>query len=97
MLFEDHSNPDGTLDYQSMIREIDSAIASGTLSINKVLDKSRHRTRDIDIEHPETQVYHAVKLQANAGTAITTDSHVDDESAIAIPTIFDGDLADLDW
>ena len=90
-------NPDGTLDYQSMIREIDSAIASGTLSINKVLDKSRHRTRDIDIEHPETQVYHAVKLQANAGTAITTDSHVDDESAIAIPTIFDGDLADLDW
>jgi hypothetical protein len=80
-----------------MIKEIDKAIASGCLSINKIFDKSRNRSRDVDIEHPETHVYQAVKLQANAGAAVKTESTFDAESAIAIPVIFDGDLDDLDW
>ena len=90
-------NSDGTLDYQSMINEIDRAIASGTLSINKFLDKCRHRTRDIIIKHPEASVYQAVKLQANAGASINTELELDDESTIAIPVIFEGDLDDIDW
>lgn len=90
-------NSDGTLDYQSMITEIDKAIANGVLSINKYLDKSRNRARDIDIEHPETHVYQAVKAQANAGAAVNTDSQSDDESAISMPVFFEGDLDEIDW
>ena len=90
-------NDDSTLDYQSMITEIDSAIASGALSINKVLDKSRHRARDIDIEHSEAKVYEAVKTQANGGAAVDTESKSDEAIAIAIAEIFDDDLADFDW
>jgi hypothetical protein len=80
-----------------MIKEIDKAIASGCLSINKIFDKSRNRSRGVDIEHAETHVYQAVKLQDNAGAAVETESTFDAESAIAIPVIFDGDLDDLDW
>ena len=80
-----------------MISEIDLAIASGTLSINKYLDKNRHRARDIEIEHPEFKVYQAVKLQANGSAAIRTDSQIDDESALAIATVFDDVFDDLDW
>lgn len=80
-----------------MILEIDLAIASGTLSINKYLDKCRHRTRDIEISHPEAKVYEAVKTQANAGASVDVDSNLSDESAIAIPVIFEGDLDDIDW
>ena len=90
-------NPDGTLDYQQMIIEIDCAIALGALSINKYLDKSRNRARDISIKHPEASVYHAVKAQANGGVPMEIDSHSDDESAIAIPVIFDDVLDDIDW
>ena len=90
-------NPDATLDYQSMILEIDLAIASGALSINKYLDQNRHRARDIEIKHPETLVYEAVKLQANGGAAVATQSQVNDDDAIAIPVFFEGDLDDLDW
>lgn len=90
-------NSDGTLDYQQMILEIDKAIASGALSINKYLDKSRNRARDIEISHPEAQVYKAVKTQANAGAAVNTEFNLDDEGAIAIPEIFDDVLDDLDW
>jgi hypothetical protein len=90
-------NYDATLDYQLMITEIDKAIASGCLSINKILDQSRHRTRDLCIEHPESNVYQAVKLQANAGAAVKINSQIDLDSAIAMPVIFDGDLDDFDW
>ena len=86
-------NPDGTLDYQSMIQQIDSAIASGALSINKHLDKDRNRARDIDIEHSETKVYQMVKLQANGGVTVEIDSQSDDDEAIDLSTVFD----DLDW
>ena len=58
-------NDDGTLDYELMIKTIDSIIASGSLSINKELDKDRHRIRDIDISHPENKVYEIAKQQAN--------------------------------
>jgi len=91
-------NEDATLDYKSMIKEIDSAISSGALSINNYLDKYRHRSRDIDIEHPEAKVYEAVKLQANAGTGVNLEFELsDDDDAIAIPVFFDGNLDDLDW
>ena len=86
-----------------MIAEIDSAVASGTLSINKYFDKSKYldkslnRARDISIKNPEASVYHAVKAQANDGVTVEIDSHSDDESAIAIPVIFDDVLDDLDW
>ena len=94
-------NSDGTLNYESMIKEIDSAIASGALSINKVLDKSRHRARDIDIEHPEAKVYEAVKAQANLGSQVNTESQSDnfddDDEAIAKLQVYEGDLSELDW
>lgn len=90
-------NPDGTLDYQQMIFEIDGAIASGNLLINKILDKNRHRARDIDIQHPENKVYQAVKLQANLGSDVEIESKLDDDDAIANYKIFDGDLAEIDW
>ena len=66
-----------------MIQQIDSAIVLCALSINKYLDKDRNRARDIHIEHPETNVYQAVKLQANAGVTVEIDSQSNDESAIA--------------
>jgi hypothetical protein len=90
-------NDDGTLDYQLMITEIDTAIANGVLSINKYLDKSRHRTRDIDIKHPEINVYQAVKAQANGGAAVHTSSQIDDEQTIAMPEIFEGNLDEINW
>lgn len=80
-----------------MILEIDKAIASGTLSINQVLDKDYHRARDIHIKHPQASVYKAVKLQANSGAAVHTDSELDDHEAIAMPLIFEGDLDEIDW
>ena len=83
-----------------MIKEIDKIIGFGELSINKVLDKSRHRTRDIHIEHPEAKVYEAVKTQANLSSQVNLDSQgdrFDNDEAIAKLEIFDGDLADIDW
>lgn len=56
-----------------------------------------NRTRDLCIEHPASNVYQAVKLQANAGAAIKINSQIDLDSAIAMPVIFDGDLDNLDW
>ena len=90
-------NSDGTLDYQSMIKEIDKAIGSGALSINKYLDKSRNRARDINIEHPEIQVYDAVKAQANLGSDINIDLESDDDELSGIPVTFNGDLSQIEW
>ena len=83
-----------------MIKEIDKIITSGALSVNKILDKSRNRSRDIHIEHPEAKVYEAVKAQANLSSQINLESHsdnFDNDQAIANLQIFDGDLADIDW
>ena len=90
-------NPDDTLNYQSMISEIDRAIAMETLSINKYLDRNRHRARDIEIGHPEFKVYQAVKLQANGSAAIRTNSQLDDESALTLATVFDEVFDQIDW
>ena len=63
-------NDDGTLNYQLMIVTIDKIIASGEHYINRVLDKSKHRGRDLSINHPEAEVYQLVKQQANQGLKI---------------------------
>jgi hypothetical protein len=89
-------NQDGTLNYELMIKTIDQIVATGTLSINQELDLDRHRTRDIDISHPETKVYEAVKLQANRGINVRDESEYEDQSDPGLPIIFDGDLSDLD-
>jgi hypothetical protein len=45
-------NPDGTLDFQRMINEIDKAISEGAMSLKTIFDKSRHKT-GVKGEHPE--------------------------------------------
>ena len=67
-------NDDATLNYQSMINTIDEIISTGANSINDVLDKYDNRARDIHIEHAESQIYQAVKLQANEGVQINTEA-----------------------
>ena len=47
--------------------------------------------------HPEASVYQAVKLQANAGTAVDTESQSHEHSAIAMPEIFEGNLDEINW
>jgi hypothetical protein len=89
-------NQDGTLNYELMIKTIDQILATGALSINKVLDSDRHRTRDLDISHAETQVYEAVKLQANSGINVHDESENESQSEPGLPIIFAGDLSDLD-
>lgn len=71
-------------------------MATGTLSINQELDRDQNRTRDIDISHPETQVYEAVKLQANRGVNVHDESEHEYQSEPGLPIIFDGDLSDID-
>ena len=66
-------NDDGTLDYQTMIKTIDSIVSSGALSINKQLDKDRNRARDIEIEHSQNKLYELVKEQANQSAAVNTE------------------------
>lgn len=68
-------NEDGTLNYELMIKTIDEIIASGEMSINKVLDKDRHRRRDIDVEHPSNLIYERVKIQANK--PLDTDNNIE--------------------
>jgi hypothetical protein len=89
-------NLDGTLNYELMIKTIDQIVATGALSINKELDYDRHRTRDIEISHPETQVYEAVKRQANSGISVRDESEHESQSENGLPTIFDDDQSDLD-
>ena len=89
-------NDNGTLDYELMIKTIDQIIANGALSINKELDNDRNRARDIDISHPETKVYEAVKLQANSGTNVRDESEHEHQYEDGLPIIFDGDLSDID-
>lgn len=54
-------NEDGTLNYQEMILTIDRIIASGAHSVNKALNKDRHRVRDLEFVHPESVVHQLVK------------------------------------
>ncbi len=89
-------NSDGTLDYELMIKTIDKIVASGNLSINRELDHDRNRARDVEISHPETQVYKAVKLQANSGINLRDESEDDYQYENGLPIIFDGDLSDID-
>jgi hypothetical protein len=89
-------NQDGTLNYELMIKTIDQIVATGTFSINQELDRDRNRTRDIDISHPETQVYEAVKLQANRGINLHDESEQEYQYENGLPVIFDGDLSSID-
>ncbi|MDJ0716920.1 MAG: hypothetical protein QNJ54_22340 [Prochloraceae cyanobacterium] len=71
-------NNDGTLNFQDMIETIDRIIASGATSINKVLDKDRHRTRNKDINHPESRSYLHIKrdlfnLSSNDDNSLDSD------------------------
>ena len=51
-------NQDGTLNFQEMIETLDAIISSGEVSINSMLDQSRHRHRVKEIvKHPEKDVY----------------------------------------
>ena len=51
-------NQDGTLNFQEMIETLDAIISSGKVSINSMLDQSRHRHRVKEIvKHPEKDVY----------------------------------------
>lgn len=54
-------NEDNTLNYQDMIEILDKLIREGVTSINKALDKNRHRARDLKIEHPEKALYQMFK------------------------------------
>lgn len=89
-------NNDETLDYELMIKTIDQIVANGALSINKMLDSDRNRARDIDISHPETKVYEAVKLQANNGINVRDESEHEHQYENGLPIIFDGDLSDIE-
>ena len=88
-------NPDGTLDYQKMIETIDSIITNGAFSVNQELDKDYNRARDYQMSHAESQIYQAVKLQANGG--IPVDYINDDGFDFDLETVqFDGELPDFD-
>lgn len=54
-------NDDGTLDFESMVREIDKALSDGVLSINFLFDKSRNRTRKGHHKHPQSSVLEKVR------------------------------------
>ena len=90
-------NDDGTLNYQDMINTIDEIISTGALSINDLLDKYDHRARDINIQHAESQVYEAVKLQANKAIDVNNELNEELDESSGIPETFDGELPDLDW
>ncbi|MDJ0716900.1 MAG: hypothetical protein QNJ54_22240 [Prochloraceae cyanobacterium] len=54
-------NDNGFLNFQEMIETVDRIIANGATSINKVLDENRNRTRNKDINHPESRSYLHIK------------------------------------
>jgi len=54
-------NEDGTLDYQSMINEVDLAIGNGENSLNKIFDKNRNRRRTGNMSHPESAILERVR------------------------------------
>lgn len=54
-------NEDGTLDFESMVKEIDTALSKGCLSINLLMDKSRHRTRRGHHKHPQSEILEKVR------------------------------------
>lgn len=87
-------NDDGTLNYQLMIHTIDKIIASGSHSINDVLDKRDHRARDLAINHPEAEVYQLVKQQANCESDVDTDASNTDSNLDDILIFDDDDLYD---
>lgn len=87
-------NEDRTLNYQLMIETIDKIIASGAHSINDVLDKDDHRSRDLSINHPQAKVYQLVKQQANNESNVDTDPP---QSSLDLDNTFvfeDGDIYD---
>lgn len=85
-------NEDDTLNYQQMIETIDKIIASGAHSINNVLDKSEHRGRDLGINHPEAEVYQAVKKQANFTAETNSDVEMDELDLDDVLDLDDDDL-----
>lgn len=54
-------NKNGTLNFKSMINEIDLLIGNGEISLNKIFDKNRHRNRNTDINHPESIILEKVR------------------------------------
>ena len=79
-----------------MINTIDSIIARGSLSINKELDKDRHRIRDINIEHQESKVYEIVKQQANHSSNVDTSVVESDNETTTNDDIWGQIIDDLD-
>ena len=79
-----------------MINTIDSIIARGSLSINKELDKDRHRIRDINIEHQESKVYEIVKQQANHSSNVDTTVVESDNETTTNDDIWGQIIDDLD-
>jgi hypothetical protein len=51
---------------------------------------------ELEISHPETQVYEAVKLQANRGINLHDESEQEYQYENGLPVIFDGDLSSID-
>lgn len=85
-------NPDGTLDYQLMIKTIDEIIATGAHSINQDLDRHGNRARDLSINHPESEVYQLVKEQANFSADTDLDVETEDLDFDDVLDFDDGDL-----
>lgn len=54
-------NQNGTLNFKSMVTEIDLLIGNREISLNKIFDKSRHRNRIEDINHPESKILEKVR------------------------------------
>ena len=54
-------NQDGTLNFKEMVKEIDYQISLGVESLNKVFDKNRHRMRNENMKHPESNVLEMVR------------------------------------
>lgn len=54
-------NEDGTLNFKEMIKEIDYQISLGVESLNKIFDKNRHRMRNENMRHPESDVLEMVR------------------------------------
>lgn len=79
----------GLLDFQSMITEIDKLLGDGVESLNKIFDKSRHRNRNDNMNHPESEVLEKVReslLRPVAGEEVRdyfdTDIVSDDEGVM---------------
>jgi hypothetical protein len=53
-------NDDDTLNFETMVKEIDLNIGNGESTLNKIFDKSRNRHR-IDMIHPETVILKCVQ------------------------------------